>query len=259
VRAGKLESWLRSVVALRAPNFAGLPGVPKSLSLRLPSNRRAYNEFIVWIRGLGLDGARSVVDVGANHGDFAMAASTALPGARVVLCEPVPGLVADLHARARATGFAWEVEPIALGAEPGTGVLAFDRAQDAIGSLVGMSDAYRRANPGASRTDSIACRIEPLDEVAKRHALDELDLLKIDVEGFEFEVLDGATRTLPRTRALIVEVSRVRRAEVPGDPLLRMLERIGRAGFEPVDVIPSLWDRDPAWRPLEWNVLARRA
>jgi hypothetical protein len=101
------------------------------------------------------------------------------------------------------------------------------------------------------------CEVKTLDAVAAELALDHIDLLKIDVEGFEFEVLKGAGQILQKTDAVIIEVSLVRNTGTSG-LLVEMLDCLARHGFQIVNVIPSLYDIDEPWRPREFNVLARR-
>jgi tRNA G46 methylase TrmB len=76
-----------------------LPLVPKRWWPSVPYNRTSYNEFILWIKSLGLTSASWVIDVGANHGDFAQAASTVFPDAKILLIEPVSTLHAELKRR----------------------------------------------------------------------------------------------------------------------------------------------------------------
>jgi hypothetical protein len=85
-----------------------------------------------------------------------------------------------------------------------------------------------------------------------------IDLLKLDVEGFEFEVLAGAGGMLPRTRAVIVEVSRTRHAGEESDPLLRMISLLQEMGLALVALLPSLYSAEQPWQPIEFDLLARR-
>jgi FkbM family methyltransferase len=255
----KLTHYARSVAILRSLNVAGLPGIPKGLSAGLPWNRAAYNEFIGWIARLGLNQAKVVVDAGANHGDFAQAASALFPGVRVLLCEPVPSLVKVIESKAAAsTQLRWEVEPSALGASEARATLSCSASHDAIASIVGFSEEYLENCPAVEKGEMIDCDVKPLDQVLEERGITAVDLLKIDVEGYEFELLKGAKQALANTRSVVVEVSRLRRPDDIEDPLTRMLELLWEAGLEAVDVIPSLYALKEPWRALEFNILARR-
>jgi FkbM family methyltransferase len=253
----KTRLYVRAGWALGKPNLKGLPFVPKQL-LNLPiHNRGSYNEFIIWICSLCLSSVRWVVDVGANHGDFAEAAAACFPSANVLLVEPLPHLHDELGRRCARRNGKWLLEKSALGSEDKMLPLYFAPGQDAIGSLIGFSSEYQHVNP-QSKIDQIPCNVRRLDAVAAGHKVSRIDLLKIDVEGFEFEVLKGATDVLPNTRAIIIEVSLVRRPTDIRDPLVAMLDLLATNEFHVIDVIPSVWDPSRTWKPIEFNILARR-
>ncbi len=256
--AEKLTLYLRSVAALCSPNLPGFPLIPKQLGHGLPFSRNAYNGFILWIRQLGLSSAATVLDVGANHGDFAQAASAVFPSATVLLFEPLPSMQRHLSALIEGGKSRWRLMPNALGSEPGRFPLFVDESDDAIGSFAGFTEEYLHANPGARPTREILCEVRTLDEVAGAEGIERIDLLKIDVEGFEFEVLQGATHSLQRTEAIIVEVSLVRRTSGEVHPLVAMIDLLTRAGFHVVEIFPSLFDPAAPWKPTEFNLLLRR-
>jgi hypothetical protein len=125
---------------------------------------------------------------------------------------------------------------------------------------VGFEEEYRMANPSANPAKAIESRIETLDDYCSREGIESIELLKIDVEGFEFDVLSGAHRMLAHTEALIVEVSLIRKAHGQSEPLLRMFELLIQTEFHVVDLIPSLFaPRGESWKPIEYNLLARRS
>jgi hypothetical protein len=77
-------------------------------------------------------------------------------------------------------------------------------------------------------------------------------LLKIDVEGFELEVLQGAGAILAETSHIIVEV-------LPSEELARILQLqdlLQTAGFQLFDVEGAAWQ--PGRPAIENNVWARR-
>lgn len=257
-RISKITTFLRAAVSLRSINLRGLPIIPKRWWPSVPNNRTAYNEFILWIKSLRLSSASWVVDVGANHGDFAQAASTVFPNAKVLLIEPVPVLQAELKSRCLDYQPRWFLEPCAAGSQAGSGELVMDQKNDDIGSLVGFSDEYLRLNPSVATAGTITCSIKPLDQILAERKIEHIDLVKIDVEGFEFEVLDGFQSLLPVVRSIIVEVSLVRRAKADVDPVANMTNRLTESGFEIVATIPSVYAPDETRRPVEFNILARR-
>jgi FkbM family methyltransferase len=225
----------------------------------VPHNRTSYNEFILWIKSLGLPSASWIVDVGANHGDFAQAASTVFPDASILLIEPVPILQSEIERRSSGRALRWFLEPCAAGAHAGTAELVIDPTDDAIGSLAGFSEEYLRANPSVAAGGSVTCIVKPLDKILTDRQIKSVDLVKIDVEGFEFEVLNGFQQFLPLVRSIIIEVSLLRLSKAGAiHPVVAMSSCLTENGFEIVAVIPSLYAARESWRPVEFNILARR-
>jgi FkbM family methyltransferase len=254
----KISLYLRASSVLGNPNIRGLPLLPKRFfSLPLHS-RAAYNEFVIWIDHLHLGSASWVLDVGANHGDFAEAATAFFPGVKVLLVEPLPTLHRELERRCDRQEGRWFLKTCALGAEDGVLPLHVAADEDTIGSLAGFSPEYQQINPH-TRIEQIPCQVRPLDAIVAEQGISVIDLLKIDVEGFEFEVLKGATNMLDFTRAIIVEVSLIRGFAHMEDPLAAMLDLLDRRGFQAVEVIPSLFERSRSSKAVEFNILARKS
>lgn len=256
----KMGLYLRAAISLGRLNLRGFPLVPKMLYANAPHNRAAFNEFILWIREeLQIGSASVIFDVGANHGDFSQAASVCFRDSDIWLFEPIPKLQPKLLERAASQKNRWHLEPIALGARPEVLPLQMDEGDDAIGSFLGFEESYLQFNPKARATSEINVRVETLDGFCEGHSIPKIDLLKIDVEGFEFEVLDGAVRMLEKTQAIILEVSLVRKAHGQPGPLLEMIRRLTAAGFHIVGLIPTRMERsEEPWLPVEYNILARK-
>lgn len=166
---------------------------------------------------LGRDTFATVIDVGANKGQFAVYARNRWPNARLVCFEPIPGPRAKL---VRVTRGQAEIQDCALGSAPGEGqmhlasrtdsssLLALGRPQKAI---FGMEESGVLEVP-IKRLD--ACLSSPLPRPA---------LIKIDVQGFELEVLKGTTALLPEIDAVYVEASYIELYE--GQALHHEIER----------------------------------
>lgn len=254
----KIGKYIQACRVLHSLNWRGCPVLPKTLIRSPLHNRGEFNTFITWLKILQIEEANWIVDVGANHGDFSHAASVCFPAARCLLVEPLPQLHDELEARCQLSRDYWLLEKCALGAA--ACVLPLYVAQDdAIGSLAGFSDEYMAMNTGAKKSHELKCQVRTLDEVAAQHGIPTIDLLKIDVEGFEFEVLAGARTMLAKTKAVVIEVSLVRNPSRHSSTLVRMLNLLTDAGFDIVRTIPSLFDRHESWKPVEFNILARRS
>ncbi len=175
-----------------------------------------------------------VVDVGANVGVFSVRA--ALAGARVLSCEPNPDCCHRMSRTVEANGLGDRVKVFncAAGASPGMGRMK-------MGAFTVQGRIDRDGSIGGR---SVEVRIRPLDEFVPSQ-MDRVDLLKIDAEGFECEVLRGATQTLALTDRVMLEYH--------SDALLEEATALVREhGFTPAHVV-----RDKG-RPGLGELYARR-
>jgi FkbM family methyltransferase len=175
-------------------------------------------------------GATVLFDVGANVGQYASSVLGAAPGLRVVSFEPLPAAHRALSAAA-ARRKGWTVAGrMALGARAED--LEMNVARNSVSSsLLAMAELHAGAEP-ASRTVAVErVPVRRLDEVAREHARAEDRIyLKVDAQGYEAQVLEGASGCLARVVALQLELSL--RPLYRGQPLLaEMLERVEAAGF----------------------------
>lgn len=254
----KIHAHLTAAQALGSANLRGFPGLPKMLFKALPYNREQFNQFVAWIQRLQLDGAHCILDIGANHGDFSEAASAMFPNANLWLFEPLPVLHPELKERAERHRGHWTVCQYALGSSSATLDLHVDPSRDDIASLVGFDKTYSdNARAGHEVTKS-TCQVIPLDDLLPTFPSSGIDLMKIDVEGFEFEVLEGGMKALSRTKAMIIEVSLMRATDREGSRLTRMLASLEASGLFPVEILPSWFSAHDPWLPVEFNILARR-
>jgi FkbM family methyltransferase len=108
----------------------------------------------------------------------------------------------------------------------------------AVANYVGLSDFTRYKEPGHNHlgleisasnvlTGVYKVPVTTLDLFTNQIGVDKIDVLKIDVEGFDFEVLKGAKQLLEEKRIKVIVV------ETPGTPKLRedMNEFLVRNGF----------------------------
>ena len=105
--------------------------------------------------------------------------------------EPFPASAAALAGVISATGIGHLVEPVAvaLGAAPGTAT---------------MSEELFTGNNRISGEGALAVPVDTLDRLVDAQGLARLDLMKIDVEGAEAEVIQGASRMIARHRPMVV-------------------------------------------------------
>jgi FkbM family methyltransferase len=136
------------------------------------------------------------VDVGANVGVYTVLAG-AVAGARCVAVEPIPSTFADLAANLRLNDLESRVRALLVGIGASPGHMTFTANLDTVNHVLADSE---------SAAESIQVEVTTLDEVLRN---DEPTFLKVDVEGFETKVFEGAAETLakPSLLALIVELN----------------------------------------------------
>jgi FkbM family methyltransferase len=179
-----------------------------------------------------------VLDVGANEGQWARELRAEGYSGALVSFEPFGGAFERLRAAAAGDG-AWEVRRLALGDANGEVSLYVAANAGASSSLLRMTDAHTGAAPHAGVVDEERVPLARLDDVELPGG--ERLLLKLDVQGGERAVLDGASETLERVRVVECELSLVELYE--GQPLFaEQLARLGDAGFELWGLQPSFAD-----------------
>jgi FkbM family methyltransferase len=153
-------------------------------------------------------GAESVLDVGANIGQYASALRASGYDRAIVSCEPLSDAFEHLRRRA-ARDPRWETVRTAVGAAPGTAEINVS-ANSFSSSLLAMTHAHTDAAPGS---EAIATQTVPVTTVAaliEQRGLDpDRTLLKIDTQGYEAPVLDGAGPLVGRLAAISLELSMV--------------------------------------------------
>jgi FkbM family methyltransferase len=154
------------------------------------------------------DRTGAILDVGANIGLVAAWAAKHLPGASIHCFEPVAANIPVLERNCPGA----KINAVGVGHEPHRVRMHVDLQ----GSIASRIDT-------PWQTRDMEFDVVPLDEYVRGEQITDVALLKIDVEGMETDVLDGARETLRVTRRVVVEthgpdrhegvVSRLRSAE----------------------------------------------
>lgn len=210
-----LPTALRAAIGQACATHLALPGYVRSFSvvvggipITMAARPRVSLVNLAYYRGLDVfepctialfaalaRRARVIVDVGANAGIFALVAAHLRPEARILAFEPHPIVAMSLAKNAKLSGaHSVEVLPIALGAETGYATL-FMSVSDSLTSLDGsrIEDAVEITVP-----------VTTLDLVAKERGVHGVDLVKVDVEGWELAVFQGAAGILARDRPVVI-------------------------------------------------------
>lgn len=152
---------------------------------------------------LSLGPFATVLDVGGNLGDFAASAYSHWPAARITSFEPIPIIAARQRERARGR---WTVEEVAISDRNGNLTLHVCVNQHSASTVMPPGSTRRAAFGIRDRFEEMNVPCAPLDAyLGTVNGAGRL-LVKIDVEGHERSLLDGADRTLNAATAVMCEV-----------------------------------------------------
>lgn len=135
------------------------------------------------------------VDVGANAGLFSYLLTTLNPRVEIYAFEPLPALEENIRKIQGLSSNALHFFSAACGREPGRSALCADDRGD--------TDAQLGVVTTGTKKLSFEVQVLAVDDVVDA---DQVFLMKIDTQGYEIPVLEGARQTLSRTRHVIVEV-----------------------------------------------------
>jgi FkbM family methyltransferase len=148
---------------------------------------------------------RTIVDIGANRGNWSAATAEVFPAANFYLMEPIPGFESDLarFVKGRPGSRYWMA---AASNEEGTANIEYVTTLD--GALTsGSTIAGGYHDRAKYKVERISVPTLTLASLVQRRELPTPDLLKVDVEGYELEVLLGAEAVLKSVEVVILEVS----------------------------------------------------
>ena len=193
-------------------------GSPCSVALNFGQYERA--EFDMWKRLVPV--GATIADVGANIGWYSAHMAATDPTSKIVAFEPVPDSFDALSKTLLHNQLCNVVaERLAVSNRPGSLTIYVDP------TIAGAASAHPSVYQDTS--DPILAPMVTLDDYSAPHGL-RFDAIKLDVEGGELAVLQGAQRTLAEARPVV---------------FVEMLRRHTREfGYHPNDIIALMTDND---------------
>ena len=161
---------------------------------------------------------RVIIDLGANIGIFSILAARTAPDARIIALEPFPANFERLLESVERNGLSGRVD-----CHPWA-VAGTDRkvVMDAAPDIAGHS---RRLVQATEADEPIEVQAYSLATLFALESIDEVDYLKIDIEGAEYELLDQSPdEVLRKVRVIGIECH--------GGQQLRAYKRLRSAGFK---------------------------
>jgi len=148
---------------------------------------------------------KTVIDVGANIGQFAVASAKIFPDVSVHSFEPQPNCVTHLQKNVKRLGNV-KIHPFALGDAEGEVEFHVNQHSHS-SSILPLAESHRSAFPNAQEKETISVKVSTLDDVFNSIELKSPVLLKLDVQGYEAQTLRGGLETLQRVDYVILEAS----------------------------------------------------
>ncbi len=147
----------------------------------------------------------SCVDVGANIGQFSLLIRNEHPDSNIIAFEPLGG-PAETYRNLFVGDPQVVLHQVALGLKAKTANMHVSQTIDS-SSLLPISTLQEKQYPNTKETGREAVIVAPMTEYISPVQLQNPTLLKIDVQGFELEVLKSAQALLPYFKWIYVEAS----------------------------------------------------
>jgi len=191
------------------------------------TSKRAYGweRFFSVIGGFGF-APKHIVDIGANRGLWTRTAIKYFPDAQYTLLEPQDYLKAYiLDLLDRGHKIRWI--NAGVGDKSGKGAFTIARRDDSGSFTLSAHQAQERGFQQAT------VEMKTLNEIVASSYAPMPEMVKIDAEGFDLKVLEGATDLFGKTDIFLVETTLVGGWD---NSLLAVVEKLASSGYRPVDI-----------------------
>jgi FkbM family methyltransferase len=200
-------------------------------------------------------GAKTILDVGANAGIYSLAALAAQPEAVVHAFEPTPEIANRLRATAKLNGLErLYVHEAAISTRCGTATLRRFRGE--FGTNEGMNFISEDQGDAEDERVQTVC----LDQFCEEHSIEQVDLLKMDIQGHEFAALKGAEKLIAagRINTIFMELNwcPTEQAVCPAAESIQLLKRANYVFSKPGKHLN--WQPAGNWLQSMNDVVARR-
>ena len=146
-----------------------------------------------------------LVDIGANRGQFALIARKVFPQAKIHSFEPLKE-PAQIFKKIFSNDPNVTLYPYAIGREKTTAIIHVTKDDDS-SSMLPITKTQSSMFPGATEKETRQVSVLPLSQALGTTSIPPASLLKIDVQGFELDVLQGCEDILNKFSYVYVECS----------------------------------------------------
>lgn len=211
--------------------------IAHKLGYSLPA-RSLLHQFYINLESLGFN-PKHIVDIGANHGKWTREVLKHFPDAYYTLVEPQYWLKSTIE-EILNTNKKINFHGVGVGATAGSFKFTIHDRDDSCSFKYTEEEAHKR---GFKQVD---LKVVTLNELLAGNKLPTPDIIKIDAEGWDIEVLKGASNFLGKTEIFMVEVS-IFNKSYP-NTILKMMNFMDEVGY-------TFFDITCLNRPFEQKVL----
>ena len=166
------------------------------------SKRQIKSGHFKWLQKFGI---KTIIDIGANEGQFIDKISKILPGVNIYSFEPLKDsfikLEKKISDKKNITVFNF-----ALGDEEKENIINRNEYSPS-SSLLELTDLHKNAFPITKKVKEERVYIKVLDKIASELELKKKVMIKIDVQGYELNVLRGAENAIKDVDIILIETS----------------------------------------------------
>lgn len=183
-----------------------------------------------------------VFDIGANKGQYALGIMDAGYKGRIVSFEPLSSAY-NMIAKHSSNYTNWSVAPrCAIGSKKEEIEINIS-ANSVSSTLLNMLDSHIEGAPESKIIGKEKVQVVSLDEIGPEFTLKEKNIfLKIDVQGFEQEVLKGGVQMITQAKGIEMEISLIPLYEGQTWLLPEVLNFMKERGFQMVSIVPAFTD-----------------
>ena len=194
--------------------FRGDPGISRELALY-----KVHEPLATRLLMQTLKPGMNVVDIGGNIGYYAMLEARLVgPAGMVIAIEPVPENSGQLCKNVQANGYQnIRIHKVAIGDRNGTALM-----------YISEKSNWHSLHPPPSSKGGMKVPVSTLDSLLMPYHLSSVDLVRMDLEGYEVVVIEGMKRTLEKYGPrLLVELHPLTVVVPAMEKYLRSLENLG--------------------------------
>lgn len=190
----------------------------KALGLSIKGLKTVFNQFGLEIRrkknipeisflGLRQSPIKTIIDIGANQGQFAKHISTVFPVAKLYCFEPLPEPYLELNSWVKSQGGRVEAFNVAIGEENKEVIMMLHNEHSPSSSLLPTTELTNKLYPQTLKQSEIIIQQRTLDEMMYQKDIENQILIKMDVQGYEDRVIAGGGDVFSKAHACITEIA----------------------------------------------------